>query len=244
MTLLFGAVAALYDEVRPGYPPALRDAITVYHGGAPRSVVELGAGTGKGTELLLRLGAPLTAVEPDARMAAVLQAKFPGVRVDTVAFEQWLPPAGGVALIGCGLAWHWLDPATRNQRVHDALSPGGTLAVFAHKYRYADPEAARRIGETMTATGGTEDERPDHWIAEDVAAAAVWQDVTEQVFHTPADFSTERYLQLTQTFSPFRRRSPEHRKAYLDALRVTLDDLGSAITLDLETTLVLARRRA
>jgi predicted RNA methylase len=90
MTLLFGAVASMYDDVRPGYPPAILTAITDYHGGIPAAVAELGAGTGKGTELLVRLGAPVTAIEPDARMAAVLQAKFPEVRVANVPFERLL----------------------------------------------------------------------------------------------------------------------------------------------------------
>jgi hypothetical protein len=60
---VFGSVADLYETARPGYPPALADAIVAYHGGAPASVAEIGAGTGKGTEVLAALGAP-TATEP------------------------------------------------------------------------------------------------------------------------------------------------------------------------------------
>ena len=69
MTGIFGAVASMYDDVRPGYPAEVLDAIVDFQGG-PTSVAELGAGTGKGTELLVRLGMPVTCVEPDPRMAA------------------------------------------------------------------------------------------------------------------------------------------------------------------------------
>ncbi|MFF5228494.1 class I SAM-dependent methyltransferase [Dactylosporangium sp. NPDC000521] len=103
------------------------------------TVAEIGAGTGHGTAVLLGLGAPVTCVEPDARMAAVLRARHPSVTVVVAPFERWVPPPSGVSLLGCAMAWHWLDPATRAQRAFDAIAPGGTLAVFGHRYAYADP---------------------------------------------------------------------------------------------------------
>src|SRR5689334_15628389 len=109
MTRVFGEVATLYDDVRPGYPAETLDAIEAYHGGVPASVADLGAGTGKNTELLLSWGAPVLAVEPDPRMAEILARKFPAVEVVNAAFEQWSPPPGGVELIGCATAWHWMD---------------------------------------------------------------------------------------------------------------------------------------
>ncbi|MGK5521358.1 class I SAM-dependent methyltransferase, partial [Micromonospora sp. URMC 107] len=120
MTGVFGDVADLYDDVRPDYPTALADLIGDYHGGTPAAVTEIGAGTGKGTAVLLRLGAPVTCVEPDPRMTARLTATYPQVHAVTSTFEQWQPPTGGVPLLACALAWHWLDPATRNPRAHDA----------------------------------------------------------------------------------------------------------------------------
>jgi len=73
-------------------------------------VVELGAGTGKGTDVLVRLGAAVTCIEPDPRMSAVLRAKH-DVTVVTSTFENWAPPDGGVDVIAAALAWHRLDPA-------------------------------------------------------------------------------------------------------------------------------------
>ena len=46
---VFGSVVDLYETARPGYPTALADAILAYCGSVPASVVEIGAGTGKGT---------------------------------------------------------------------------------------------------------------------------------------------------------------------------------------------------
>jgi trans-aconitate methyltransferase len=237
MTHVFGEVAAMYDDVRPGYPASVLEAIVDFQG-APASVAELGAGTGKGTELLVRLGVPVTCVEPDPRMAAVLATKFPQVEVATVTFEEWTPPAGGVDVVACALAWHWLDPATRNEHSRAALAPGGALAVFGHTYGYADPAVSAAIDGVLRAVDPSVAPRAAHWVRDDVRASGAYGQVEELVWHTYPEFSKQRYLQLIRTFSPFRRRSAEDQRAALAGLEAVLP---ASLTLDLTTTLVLAR---
>jgi SAM-dependent methyltransferase len=238
MTHVFGEIAAMYDDVRPGYPPEILDAVVEFHGGHPASAVDVGAGTGKATELLVRLGVPIVCVEPDPRMAAVLTAKFPRVEVVTATFEEWDPPTGGVDLITCALAWHWLDPATRGKRTRDALAPGGVLAVFGHRYGYADPAVAATIDGVLRAVDPTVRDRPDHWLLDDVRGSGAYGRVEERVWHTYPEMSRTDYLRLLRTFSPFLRRTPEEQRTVLANLDAALDD---TLTLDLTTTLVLAR---
>ena len=240
MTQIFGEVASMYDDVRPAYPDQVLDAIIEYHGGVPASVVDLGAGTGKGTELLVRLPAPVTCVEPDPRMAAVLTAKFPQVHVENSTFEQWTPPPAGMDVVACAMAWHWLAPETRNQLARAALAPGGTLAVFGHLYDFADPAVGAAILKVMHAIDPTVAPRPEHWILDDITASGVFPDVREQSWHTFAEFSTARYLQLMQTFSPFRRKTPEDQQRSLTGIGAAIDAHGGSLVLDLHTTLVLA----
>ena len=84
----FGPAAAVYDRVRPHYPAeavewALRPA-----GAAPLRVLDIGAGTGILTRLLLSLGHTLTAVEPDADMLRRLGEMSPGARALTGRAES------------------------------------------------------------------------------------------------------------------------------------------------------------
>ena len=242
MSRVFGEVAAIYDDVRPGYPEAVRRAIVEFAGGPPSTVADLGAGTGKATEVLVGFGAPVTAVEPDPRMAAVLRAKFPAVEVVVATFEEWAPPATGFGLLACATAWHWMEPATRNRRAFDALAPGGTLAVLSHTYDYAETAEGTAIYDFLAGVDPDVEPRDEHWALADVTGSGVWPQTRERIWHTYPTFSKARYLALMQTFSPFRRHPPELRQRTLDGLGALVDDFGGEVTLDLATTMTLARR--
>ena len=238
---VFGSVADRYETARPGYPPEIADAIRSYHGSTPASVVEIGAGTGKGTAVLAAIGAPLTCIEPDPRMAVRLRGNFPQVDVHVGPFEEWTPPPGGVAVLACAMAWHWLDPATRNMYAANALAPGGTLALFGHRYGYADPAQAAAIRSALDTLDRTAKERPADWMYHDVMAAGEFTDVRMEQFQRHLPLTRTQYLALISTFGPFLTRPPELQRRGLDALGRVIDDFGGTVVLDLLTTLTLGR---
>ena len=239
---LFGTVADLYDSARPGYPPEIAYAILAYHGGGPGSVTEVGAGTGKATEVLARLDAPLTCVEPDQRMADLLAGQFPRARIHVGTFEEWTPPAGGTDVLACAMAWHWLDPATRNDLAHDALAPGGTLAVFGHHYGYADPEQGAAIRAALRAVDPSVRERPAGWFGDDIRAGGRFTNVREKVWNHRLPLEKAEYLDLMRTFGPYLERPADMRRRGLTALGELLDGFGGSVVMELRTTLVLAAR--
>ncbi|MFI7540948.1 class I SAM-dependent methyltransferase [Actinoplanes sp. NPDC049599] len=246
MSRVFGEVAALYDDIRLGYPGELLETLVAYHGGVPAPVADVGAGTGKATELLLELGVPVIAVEPDPRMAAVLAQKFPGVETVTAAFEEWTPPPGGVGLISCATAWHWFDPRTRVQRVRAALQPRGTLAIFHHRHGYADPVQQRTIDAIHQAIdpAQTVDDRPVDWARTDLEHSGLFTDIEVHEWHWHPVFSTEQYLRLLQTFSTFRLRSPAAQRRTVTGLSAAIDGWGGSLRMDIHTVLVVGRAAA
>ena len=128
----FGAVAAQYDAARPSYPDALFDAVEELSGRSLRAarVLDVGAGTGIVTRLLLGRGAEVVAVEPTPGMARQLASVLPQVPL-VRADGNRLPFADGSAdLITYGQAFHWTTPDHSVPEARRVLRPGGALAVF------------------------------------------------------------------------------------------------------------------
>jgi SAM-dependent methyltransferase len=131
----FGSVAGTYDRIRPAYPT---EAITWALGDitqmlAPFDVVDVGAGTGKLTQQLVELGRQVRqvhAVEPDAKMLAVLTAKLPTV-IGHIGTGEALPlPDASVDVITVAQAFHWMDEARSFAEFARVLRPGGRVILI------------------------------------------------------------------------------------------------------------------
>jgi SAM-dependent methyltransferase len=93
-------------------------------------VVDLGAGTGALTRLLLTKADEVVAVEPDDRMRAVLAEQVPGARTLNGRGESIpLPDASADAVLASS-SWHWMDLLPTLHEVARVLVPGGTLGVL------------------------------------------------------------------------------------------------------------------
>jgi len=125
----FGAAAAAYAEHRPSYAEAaVRWALEPVSAGRPPRVLDLGAGTGKLTETLVRLGADVTAVEPDPEMLAELRRGLGSVRSMPGSAEEIPLPDGAVDAVLAGQAMHWFDLDRALPELARVLVPGGVLA--------------------------------------------------------------------------------------------------------------------
>jgi SAM-dependent methyltransferase len=145
----FAQNAADYERSRPSYPAA---AVACIVGrariGPGRRVVDLAAGTGKLTRLLVPSGAEVVAVEPVAAMRDELAAAVPEVpRLDGTAEAIPLPDQSAAA-ITVGQAFHWFDPAPALREMHRVLEPNGCL-VLTWNTRDRRHDWVRQFGELL-----------------------------------------------------------------------------------------------
>jgi SAM-dependent methyltransferase len=126
-------VADAYDRARPSYPDAAATWLT--GGAAARGslVLELGAGTGKLTEVLVRGGQELVVTEPLPEMLRRLRDRLPVTPVVAVA-ERIPMSLRSVDTVVCGQAFHWFDHDVALEEIAQVLRPGGHLAVVWNQY--------------------------------------------------------------------------------------------------------------
>jgi SAM-dependent methyltransferase len=126
----YGQAADVYARGRPGFPPEALDWLRTDLQLAPgTSVLELGAGTGKFTQLLAQTGASVTAVEPVAAMLARLTSGLPGIHALQARAQEVPVAAASMDAVVCAQSFHWFATPDTLAEIRRVLKPGGTLGL-------------------------------------------------------------------------------------------------------------------
>ncbi len=132
----FASAADLYERARPSYPQDAVDWLVAQTElGPSHTVVDLGAGTGKLTRLLLPSGARVVAVEPIAEMRAHIQ----GAEVLDGTAEAIPLPDGSADVVTVAQAFHWFDHDRALPEIHRVLRPEGHLVIVWNMRDLDDP---------------------------------------------------------------------------------------------------------
>ncbi|MGA7884493.1 MAG: class I SAM-dependent methyltransferase [Acidobacteriaceae bacterium] len=142
-----------YRRYRPGYPRELVEWLRTDCGlRSDAAVVDVAAGTGLLTEILLEAGFAVTALEPNDEMraaCATLEARYPKLRCVAGKAEETGLPDASADLITVAQAMHWFDlertraefarilnhPAEQARRGPRVVKPGGGCAVIYNNRR-------------------------------------------------------------------------------------------------------------
>ena len=121
----------MYERGRPDYPAAaIAEIVRRLDLRRGRRVLDLAAGTGKLTRLLVPSGATVVAVEPVPEMRAELELRVPGIEILDGTAEHLPLAAASVDGVTVGQAFHWFRPDAAFQEIHRVLRPAGGLALI------------------------------------------------------------------------------------------------------------------
>ena len=139
----FGSAAEAYERGRPSYPDDLVAWLVERLGIAPgRAVLDLAAGTGKLTRLLLPTSADLVAIEPVDAMRDRLLRACPGVEAIAGTAESIPRADASVDAVTVAQAFHWFEPGPALAEIARVLRPGGALGIAFNERDVREPWVA------------------------------------------------------------------------------------------------------
>ena len=142
-TQRFSDRVSYYVRARPKYPPALLEFFQTELKMSPEdAVADIGSGTGILTELLVRNGNPVYAVEPNGPMREAAEAqlsKWANFQSIDGTAEATTLPAASINFITAAQAFHWFDPLRARAEFQRILKPGGIVALIWNERRLDSP---------------------------------------------------------------------------------------------------------
>jgi SAM-dependent methyltransferase len=224
---LYGQDPAAYDAGRPEYPERVWKVLAQRcHLAVGSRVVEIGPGSGLVTRRLLSTGVNVTAVEPNASMAAYLQRTLDTNRAKVVnaPFEDAKLPENGFDLAIAATSFHWLDQQTAAAKLRQVVRPDGWIAIWWMLFE--DPtgpdDFAEEAASVLGASGTVAPDRPPFQIDEIARRAdlrkAGFTDVESELIRSGLDMDAAQVRALYATMAIVLRRPQDEQVKVLDAL--------------------------
>lgn len=236
----FGTAAEHYARYRPGPSPEAVDWMLDRTDTEPLGrIVDLGAGTGALTRVLVDRAHEVVAVEPDDEMRAVLTVQVPAAEALAGRGESIPAPDRSADAVTASSSWHWMDPEETLSEVARVLVPGGILGVV---WSGPDPEgsfltqaqavlsaragSSADAGESKGDDGGlggvigTVARRPE--FALEIPDSAAFEPVEHEMFAWVRPMDEDHLVGLLGTMSWIITMDDEPRERMLDEARSVL----------------------
>jgi SAM-dependent methyltransferase len=230
----FELVADMYERARPGYPPEavawIAEKLGLREG---RTVLDLGAGTGKLTRALVETGARVIAVEPGEAMLAELRRVVPAAEPIRAAAERIPLPDASVDGVTVGQAFHWFRHAEALPEIHRVLQPGGGLALI---WNERDREAPLQQQLSALIAPYVPANRPDSsaWTRP-LADSELFGSVEERQFRFVQTLDADGLAARMGSVSFVAAAPADERRSLDSRLRAVVAELGGLVDLSYVT---------
>jgi SAM-dependent methyltransferase len=207
--LSFGGAVEEYERARPTYPSEAADwAIPA----TAKTVVDVGAGTGKFTRSLVAKGLEVFAVEPDDTMRGTLGKSLPGVTALAGTAEHVPLPDDSVDVVTVAQAWHWMDHEVAKAEFARVLRPGGTLALV-YNIRDERVDWVEKLGAIMHRS------EAERMLEDEVTIGPPFGPTEVAQFDWAMLSNLDALIELVKSRSYVITATPAIRERYFDGIR-------------------------
>lgn len=238
--LRFGSVAEQYDLFRPSPPTQVSTILGDVRG---LKMLEVGAGTGKWTRLLVEFGADVTVVEPDDDMRTVLVRRSPNVHALKGAAESLPVEDATFDAILVSSAWHWFEQPAATNEMARVLRDDGRIFILWNGFSGEVPWVTSLL--ELRERPDDDGKRPRGWAA-DFGLGGEFDVESEVELNWTWTRTIDEVVSIFGTYSGAIMRSDDERQEMENEVRRRLDEIAVNGSVDVPMTVrgTIARRRA
>ncbi len=151
----FSSRVSAYVKYRPTYPSEILQTLRKdFNLSSSHHIGDVGSGTGISSEIFLKNGNPVFAVEPNEKMrlqAEELLGKYPNFKSVNGSSEQTRLESDSVDFITCAQAFHWFEPDSSKKEFQRILKNGGCVAIMFNERKVTGSPFLIRYEELLKA---------------------------------------------------------------------------------------------
>lgn len=210
----FNAVAAVYAQIRPGYPSGVYDEVEKYRKfDRESSILEIGSGHGIATgEISHRWQSKIIALEPGENLLTISRQQYKNFSNISFIHSTFEAYETGKRFDGIfsATAFHWPDKEIKYRKTHTLLKDDGLLVLYWNNYTINDEDMFFAIQSVYKdyhpQTAGNKDIRiiQKEKVAErvdELERSHLYNLLIHKEIIHYKTFSSEEYVNLLKSFS-------------------------------------------
>jgi SAM-dependent methyltransferase len=250
----YSSAAEAYDKVRPLYPQALvQQVVEIAQLFSESTLLEVGCGPGTATVAFAELGCAMTCLEPNPDFYAIaLQncSPYPRVNIQNTSFEEWQPEGQTFDAVLAASSFHWIPQDVGYPKAASSLKENGCLILLWNKELQPTHEVYQCFHELYQTYAPALDRYEDQAAQEQILDGLGSMITDSGLFgavqrgHVSVDitYTTDEYLMLLNTYSPYLKLAPDQKQALFAGLRDRIEqDFCGSLALSYLSAFHIAR---
>ena len=246
---VFDLASDYYDKFRPSYPQELINCIISQSGIDTNSrILEIGAGSGKATELFVNKGFNMYCIEPGENLAEVALKKFGPtclVKYCTCRLEDWEEKKEYFDLAISAQAFHWVPKPIGFLKCASALKPKGFIGLFWNLYLTYNEPIDVELSETrmflLQSQESCEERIKSH--IEEIKSSGCFKEAVVYRFPWSQRYTADEYIGFMKTCNGYLSANENDKQAAEVRVREIINRYGGFIVRQYLCVLFLAQKR-
>jgi SAM-dependent methyltransferase len=251
---MFNLTADYYDRYRPSYPGEIVNTLIDKAKINEKSIIlEIGAGSGKATELLAGINCTITCVDPGADLVRRGNDRFkdfPKIKFSCARYEEFESSADTYDLICAFQAFHWVPQPIGYRKCAHELKDIGFLALVWNMYVTYDNDLDKELLQISSKYGGFADFVSEEKCKERITAvvksiddSALFNKVEVYKHFWEQPYTADDYFGFCLTGNSFVQKSDEEKKSAYDDICKLAEKHGGMIVRPYSCVLYLTSKR-